>query len=187
MNRKIEKHDKIMAEIGSLQENGRFPTIEEIGPPNNEPFAKVAKDLVERASVYASIKALGVSPPTSLEESRRDTPKNPLIATSLIFTMLIDRCLKGDETAKIAICLLAHLQVQLSPAIDVAMSMSKVGGGVKDGDILERIDMTVKIIDRVKALTDEGMNNKKAYKQVSDELGLSPKKVRYAFEGRKST
>jgi hypothetical protein len=101
--------------------------------------------------------------------------------------MLIDRCLKGDETAKIAICLLAHLQVQLSPAIDVAMSMSKVGGGVKDGDILERIDMTVKIIDRVKALTDEGMNNKKAYKQVSDELGLSPKKVRYAFEGRKST
>lgn len=176
----IAQNQKIREEIAELF-GGEFPSADDIGPPEGEPFAARAKRLVDRAAVYHSFRTLSSD---SIDEKRTVDPKNPLLATSLLFHDLIDRLLAGDETARNAICLLAHLEVQMSHALTVARN--KLAGGRKgwDGDFLSLYGKMITSINRVNALMAGGLGQTKAWEQAAQELGLSTDQVRGYCEGR---
>lgn len=180
---KIRKHDAMMKGIAACY-GGTFPSVDDIGFPGGVQFAKIAKQLVKDAVLYSELRSIKHSP-SQLRSVPSESPKNALLASHLIFTLLTDRLLKGDETARISFALLAHLSVQLNPAIAVASSMLKSGGAIKDGNVLDWYSRTVKIIDRVNELLRSGKSKAKAYAQVATEMGkpMTGKKIRRAFEG----
>jgi hypothetical protein len=167
------------------QFGGTVPSVDEIGPPAGEPFARLAKQLVEAASVYDAVRTLSHK---TLAKRRKTGAENPLLASTLLFHHLIGRLINGDETAKIAVCLLSHIRIQTKHATDVGLSMLGSGGGVPDGNLLAWYGRAIQVIDRVDELLKEGASKTKAYRQVAKEFAESrftAKKVRTVYEGRR--